>query len=36
MFDTFLEGPDVTRLLAAVSANDYESFAVGQPNSSFP
>jgi len=36
MFDTFLEGPDVTRLLTAVSANDYESFAVGQAKQFIP
>jgi vanillate/3-O-methylgallate O-demethylase len=30
MSDTFIEGPDATRLLAAVSANNYENFAVGQ------
>ncbi|SKG68763.1 Aminomethyltransferase [Mycobacteroides abscessus subsp. bolletii] len=30
MSDTFIEGPDATRLLAAVSANAYESFADGQ------
>src|SRR5215469_3992174 len=28
MSDLFLQGPDATRLLAAVSANDYEAFAV--------
>jgi len=26
----FIKGPDATRLLAAVSANDYKAFAVGQ------
>jgi len=36
MFDTFLEGPDVIRLLTAVSANDYESFAVGQAKQFIP
>ncbi|MFF0501795.1 hypothetical protein ACFYU5_35775 [Nocardia aobensis] len=30
MNDLFIEGPDALRLLAAVSANDYEKFAVGQ------
>jgi vanillate/3-O-methylgallate O-demethylase len=36
MFDTFLEGPDATRLLAAVSANNYQSFAVGQAKQFIP
>jgi glycine cleavage system aminomethyltransferase T len=36
MFDTFLEGPDATRLLAAVSANNYESFAIGQAKQFIP
>src|SRR5215472_1822282 len=36
MFDTFIEGPDVLRLLAAVSANNYESFAVGQAKQFVP
>ena len=36
MSDTFLEGPDVTRLLKAVSANDYESFAIGQAKQFIP
>lgn len=36
MFDTFFEGPDVTRLLAAVSANNYESFAIGQAKQFVP
>ncbi|GLZ06116.1 glycine cleavage system protein T [Actinomadura sp. NBRC 104412] len=36
MFDTFIEGPDATRLLAAVSANDYERFAVGQAKQFIP
>ncbi|OHV74334.1 aminomethyltransferase family protein [Pseudofrankia sp. BMG5.36] len=36
MFDTFVEGPDATRLLAAVSANNYESFAVGQAKQFIP
>jgi vanillate/3-O-methylgallate O-demethylase len=30
MFDLFIEGPDATRLLADLSPNDYENFAVGQ------
>jgi vanillate/3-O-methylgallate O-demethylase len=36
MSDTFIEGPDATRLLAAVSANNYESFAVGQAKQFVP
>jgi vanillate/3-O-methylgallate O-demethylase len=36
MFDTFIEGPDAMRLLAAVSANNYESFAVGQAKQFVP
>ena len=36
MFDTFIEGPDATRLLAAVSANNYEKFAVGQAKQFVP
>ena len=36
MFDTVIEGPDATRLLAAVSANNYESFAVGQAKQFVP
>lgn len=36
MSDLFLEGPDATRLLAAVSANDYESFAIGQAKQFVP
>jgi glycine cleavage system aminomethyltransferase T len=36
MFDTFIEGPDALRLLAAVSANNYESFAVGQAKQFVP
>jgi glycine cleavage system aminomethyltransferase T len=36
MSDTFIEGPDVTRLLAAVSANNYENFAVGQAKQFVP
>lgn len=30
MADTVVEGPDALRLLAAISANNYEKFAVGQ------
>lgn len=30
MSDLFIQGPDATRLLAAVGGNDFESFAVGQ------
>ena len=30
MFDLYIDGPDATRLLSAVSANNYENFAVGQ------
>lgn len=36
MSDTVFEGSDVTRLLAAVSANNYESFAVGQAKQFMP
>ena len=36
MFDTFIEGPDATRLLSAVSANNYETFAVGQAKQFVP
>jgi glycine cleavage system aminomethyltransferase T len=36
MSDTFIEGPDATRLLAAVSANNYEKFAVGQAKQFIP
>ncbi|MFG1928794.1 aminomethyl transferase family protein [Cryptosporangium sp. NPDC048952] len=36
MFDTFLEGPDATRLLAAISANNYEKFAIGQAKQFVP
>jgi glycine cleavage system aminomethyltransferase T len=36
MFDTVVAGPDATRLLAAVSANNYESFAVGQAKQFVP
>jgi glycine cleavage system aminomethyltransferase T len=36
MFDTFIDGPDATRLLSAVSANNYEKFAVGQAKQFIP
>jgi glycine cleavage system aminomethyltransferase T len=36
MFDTFIEGPGATRLLGAVSANNYESFAIGQAKQFIP
>lgn len=36
MFDTFFEGPDVTRLLSEVSANNYNSFAIGQAKQFVP
>ncbi|MFG1928766.1 aminomethyl transferase family protein [Cryptosporangium sp. NPDC048952] len=36
MFDTILEGPDATRLLSAVSANNYEKFAIGQAKQFIP
>jgi vanillate/3-O-methylgallate O-demethylase len=36
MFDTVIEGPDATKLLTAVSANNYESFAVGQAKQFIP
>jgi vanillate/3-O-methylgallate O-demethylase len=36
MFDTFISGSDATTLLAAVSANNYESFAVGQAKQFIP
>jgi len=36
MSDTFFEGPDVTRLLSAVSANNYAKFAVGQAKQFVP
>ncbi len=36
MSDTFIEGADSTRLLKAVSANDYEHFAVGQAKQFVP
>ena len=36
MSDTFLEGPDVVRLLSDVSANNYENFAIGQAKQFIP
>jgi glycine cleavage system aminomethyltransferase T len=36
MFDLYIEGPDATRLLSAVSANNYEKFAVGQAKQFVP
>ena len=36
MFDTFIDGPDATRLLRDVSANNYEKFAVGQAKQFVP
>jgi glycine cleavage system aminomethyltransferase T len=36
MFDTFIAGPDATRLLSDVSANNYENFAVGQAKQFVP
>jgi vanillate/3-O-methylgallate O-demethylase len=36
MFDTTIEGADATRLLKAVSANNYENFAVGQAKQFVP
>ena len=36
MFDTFIEGPDATKLLQAVSANNYENFVVGQAKQFVP
>jgi vanillate/3-O-methylgallate O-demethylase len=36
MSDTFVEGPDATRLLSAVSANNYQKFAVGQAKQFVP
>ena len=36
MFDTFIEGPDATRLLSEVSANNYENFAIGQAKQFVP
>ncbi|WP_030442619.1 aminomethyltransferase family protein [Actinoplanes subtropicus] len=36
MYDLFIEGPDATELLAAVSANNYEKFAIGQAKQIVP
>ncbi|MDT3442809.1 aminomethyl transferase family protein [Pseudofrankia sp. BMG5.37] len=36
MYDMVIEGPDATRLLAAVSANNYETFAIGQAKQIIP
>ncbi|WP_329549260.1 aminomethyl transferase family protein [Streptomyces sp. NBC_01356] len=36
MFDMFIEGPDATRLLADVGANNFENFAVGQAKQYIP
>lgn len=36
MWDTFIEGPDATRLLAAVSSNDFEHFEIGQAKQFVP
>jgi vanillate/3-O-methylgallate O-demethylase len=36
MRDLFIDGPDATRLLSAVSANNYENFAVGQAKQFVP
>jgi vanillate/3-O-methylgallate O-demethylase len=36
MYDTVIEGPDATRLLQEVSANNYEKFAVGQAKQFIP
>ncbi|GAA1940215.1 aminomethyl transferase family protein [Agromyces allii] len=36
MSDTVYEGPDATRLLSEVSANNYESFAIGQAKQFVP
>lgn len=36
MFDLFMEGPDTTRLLKAVGANDFESFQIGQAKQFVP
>jgi len=36
MFDTFLEGPDTTRLLSEISANNYENFAIDQAKQFIP
>ena len=36
MYDMFIEGPDATRLLADVGANNFENFAIGQANQYIP
>ncbi|SOE79074.1 Glycine cleavage system T protein (aminomethyltransferase) [Streptomyces sp. OV198] len=36
MYDMFIEGPDATRLLADLSANNFENFAVGQAKQYIP
>jgi vanillate/3-O-methylgallate O-demethylase len=36
MYDMVIDGPDATRLLAAVSANNYEKFAIGQAKQIVP
>jgi len=36
MRDLFIDGPDATRLLSEVSANNYENFAVGQAKQFVP
>jgi vanillate/3-O-methylgallate O-demethylase len=36
MNDLFIDGPDAMRLLQAVSANDYEKFAIGQAKQFVP
>ncbi|BCY11490.1 aminomethyl transferase family protein [Actinoplanes sp. L3-i22] len=36
MYDMVIEGPDATKLLAAVSANNYETFAIGQAKQIVP
>jgi len=36
MWDTFIDGPDASRLLSELSANDYRSFAIGQAKQFLP
>ncbi|QIY68402.1 aminomethyl transferase family protein [Streptomyces sp. RLB1-33] len=36
MYDMFVEGPDATRLLADLGANNFENFAVGQAKQYIP
>src|SRR5579872_407875 len=36
MNDLFVEGPDATRLLMSVSANDFEHFEIGQAKQFIP